>query len=95
MTIDHNRLLQANGVEQVSGVWTLLAAFGIFFMQCGFAMLEAGTVRAKNTRNILLKNLLDACIGALVWWAWGYGAAVRSATSAPPAEMYPGSPRDG
>jgi len=47
----------------------------VFFMQSGFALLEAGTVRAKNAKNILMKNLLDACIGALIWWAWGYGLA--------------------
>ena len=49
----------------------------VFFMQCGFALLEAGTVRAKNTKNILLKNLLDACVGAIIWWGWGYSLAVR------------------
>jgi Amt family ammonium transporter len=49
----------------------------VFFMQAGFGLLEAGSVRTKNTKNILLKNLLDACIGAIVWWAWGYAAAVK------------------
>jgi Amt family ammonium transporter len=38
-------------------------------------LLEAGTVRSKNTKNILLKNLLDACLGAIIWWAWGMGVA--------------------
>jgi len=47
----------------------------VFFMQAGFALLEAGSVRAKNAKNILMKNLLDACIGTLVWWLWGYGLA--------------------
>ena len=50
----------------------------VFFMQAGFGMLEAGSVRTKNTRNILLKNLLDACVGALIWWAWGFATAVRA-----------------
>ena len=58
-------------------LWLMLCGFLVFFMQCGFALLEAGTVRAKNTKNILLKNLLDACIGAIVWWAWGFAAAVK------------------
>ena len=49
----------------------------VFFMQAGFGLLEAGSVRTKNTKNILLKNLLDACMGAIVWWAWGYAAAVK------------------
>jgi len=39
----------------------------VFFMQTGFAMLEVGSVDAKNTRNILLKNVLDASLGAIVW----------------------------
>lgn len=34
-------------------------------------------MRSKNTKNIMLKNMLDACIGAIVWWAYGYGVAVR------------------
>ena len=50
----------------------------VFFMQAGFGMLEAGSVRTKNTRNILLKNLLDACVGALIWWSWGFATAVRA-----------------
>ena len=44
----------------------------IFFMQCGFAFMEAGAVRSKNTVNILLKNWLDLCIGAVVFWASGF-----------------------
>merc|ERR1740139_1142286 len=51
----------------------------VFFMQAGFGVLEAGSVRVKNTRNILLKNLLDACVGAFIWWAWGYGTAYHTA----------------
>jgi len=47
----------------------------IFFMQCGFAFLEAGSVRSKNTVNILIKNMLDAFIGAVTYWAIGWGLA--------------------
>ena len=57
----------------------------IFFMQCGFAFMEAGAVRSKNTVNILLKNWLDLCIGAIVFWAVGFalmnGYLVHSCTS--------------
>ena len=42
-------------------------------MQCGFAFLEAGAVRSKNTVNILIKNWLDTCLGAIVYWAIGFG----------------------
>ena len=45
-------------------------------MQCGFALLEAGSVRAKNTKNILLKNVLDACLGGIIWWTIGYPIAL-------------------
>jgi len=47
----------------------------IFLMQSGFAVLSAGSIRAKNVKNILLKNLLDACVGALIWYFIGYGFA--------------------
>ena len=57
--------------------WLMVCGFLVFFMQCGFALLEAGTVRAKNTKNILLKNMLDACVGAIIWWSVGFMIAVR------------------
>merc|ERR1719188_2136209 len=47
----------------------------VYFMQAGFAMLCAGSVRQKNVKNILFKNLLDACGGALGFWLLGYGFA--------------------
>ncbi len=54
-------------------VWTLVAAFLVFFMQAGFAMLEAGFTRAKNAANIMMKNLMDFSIGTLAFWAVGFG----------------------
>ncbi|PSC73998.1 ammonium transporter [Micractinium conductrix] len=61
--------------EQMTELWILQCAFLVFFMQCGFALLEAGTVRLKNTKNILLKNVIDACVGTIAWWAVGYAFA--------------------
>ena len=61
----------------------------VFFMQAGFGLLEAGSVRTKNTKNILLKNLLDACIGAIVWWAWGYAVAVKLPVLRPARRKHP------
>ncbi|GAW91962.1 ammonium transporter [Calderihabitans maritimus] len=54
-------------------VWTLIAAFLVFFMQAGFAMVEAGFTRAKNAGNIIMKNLMDFSAGSLVYWLIGYG----------------------
>ena len=49
-------------------VWMLLAAMLVFFMQPGFALVEAGFTRTKNTANILMKNLLDFSLGSLLFW---------------------------
>ncbi len=53
--------------------WTLVAAFLVYFMQAGFALCEAGLTRAKNTGNILMKNLMDFCIGTPCYWFIGFG----------------------
>ena len=54
-------------------IWTLVAAFLVFFMQAGFALCEAGLTRAKNTGNILMKNMMDFCIGTPCFWLVGFG----------------------
>lgn len=61
----------ANAVA-IDTVWTLIAAFLVFFMQAGFAMVEAGFTRAKNAGNIIMKNLMDFAAGSLVFWAVGF-----------------------
>ena len=53
--------------------WTLVGAFLVFFMQAGFALCEAGLTRAKNTGNILMKNMMDFCIGTPCYWLVGFG----------------------
>lgn len=55
--------------------WLLIASTLVLFMQAGFAMVEAGFVRTKNVTNILMKNVLDACFGGLVYFAIGWGLA--------------------
>lgn len=59
--------------DNVFGVWFLIGAALVFFMQCGFAMVESGFTRAKNAGNIIMKNLMDFCIGALMFIFIGYG----------------------
>ena len=54
-------------------LWTLVAAALVFFMQAGFAMVEAGFTRAKNSINIMMKNLMDFAIGSIAFWAIGFG----------------------
>eukprot|EP00557_Chaetoceros_sp_GSL56_P008099 CAMPEP_0176494388 /NCGR_PEP_ID=MMETSP0200_2-20121128/10066_1 /TAXON_ID=947934 /ORGANISM="Chaetoceros sp., Strain GSL56" /LENGTH=465 /DNA_ID=CAMNT_0017892135 /DNA_START=35 /DNA_END=1432 /DNA_ORIENTATION=- len=55
--------------------YSLFCGACIFMMQCGFAMLCAGSIRQKNVKNIMLKNILDACGGAIGFWAVGFGVA--------------------
>ncbi len=57
----------------VDVMWTLLGAAMVFFMQAGFSLCEAGLTRAKNTGNILMKNLMDFCIGTPAFWLVGFG----------------------
>ena len=56
----------------INTIWVLVAAFLVFFMQPGFAMLEAGFTRAKNVGNILMKNLMDFCMSSIGYWAIGF-----------------------
>jgi len=81
-TVDKNTATQAETAESLATAmketdtfYILFAGCLVFLMQAGFATLEAGSVRDKNVRNVLLKNALDACVGAIVWYLFGYGIA--------------------
>jgi Amt family ammonium transporter len=54
-------------------IWLVLTGSLVFFMQAGFAMVETGLTRAKNTTNILMKNLMDFCFGSIAFWMIGWG----------------------
>ncbi|WP_372947413.1 ammonium transporter [Mariniphaga sp.] len=56
----------------INNIWVLVATFLVMFMQPGFAMVEAGFTRSKNTANILTKNLMDFAIGSILFWLIGY-----------------------
>lgn len=62
--------------------WLLIAAVLVLFMQAGFGLVESGFVRSKNVTNILMKNLMDASIGALAYWSVGFGIAYGTAGAA-------------
>lgn len=59
--------------ENVFGIWFLIGAALVFFMQCGFAMVETGFTRAKNAGNIIMKNLMDFCLGTPAFLLLGFG----------------------
>ena len=59
----------------VNELLIIVATAFILLMQLGFALVENGSVRSKNSKNILIKNLFDACAGALAFWLVGFGLA--------------------
>ncbi len=61
-----------DGKYMADTLWVLVAAFLVFFMQAGFAMVESGFTRAKNAVNILMKNLMDFSMGSIAYWAIGF-----------------------
>ena len=64
-------------VETINGdmgaLWIIIAAILVFFMQAGFTLVEVGFTRSKNAGNIIMKNVMDLCIGSIMFWAVGYG----------------------
>ena len=67
------KLIEETVTSEVFGVWFLIGAALVFFMQAGFAMVETGFTRAKNAGNIIMKNLMDFCIGTVVFVLLGFG----------------------
>ena len=66
------KLIEESVTSEVFGVWFLIGAALVFFMQAGFAMVETGFTRAKNAGNIIMKNLMDFCIGTVVFVLLGF-----------------------
>jgi len=59
-------------VNPINNMWTLIAAFLVFFMQAGFMMLEAGFARTREAVNILVEGIVDTCLCGILFWAWGF-----------------------
>uniref|UniRef100_A0A1I8AWL3 Ammonium_transp domain-containing protein n=1 Tax=Steinernema glaseri TaxID=37863 RepID=A0A1I8AWL3_9BILA len=72
--------MQDDFTENNNAFFMCSMALIIFLMQCGFAFLEAGAVRSKNTTNILIKNLLDSCIAVIGYWSVGWALAYGPAS---------------
>ncbi len=74
LTLDESGAPTGPGVfGDLDTLWTCLAAFLVFFMQAGFALVETGFTRAKNACNIIMKNVMDFSIGSLLFWIVGFG----------------------
>lgn len=67
--------------EHANYLWTLVAAALVFFMQAGFALVESGFTRAKNSVNIMMKNLMDFSMGSIAYWAIGFGLMFGATTT--------------
>ena len=73
------------GSQDIS--YMLISGFFVFFMQAGFAMLCAGSVRSKNVMNILIKNVLDACIGCMAYFCFGWAISYGDSGKGYPGEF--------
>lgn len=71
--LSQDPLNSGGGGLPVNFLWIIVASILVFWMQAGFAFVEAGFTRAKNAVNILMKNLMDFCFGSVVFWAVGFG----------------------
>ncbi len=72
LTEEISKFIEQTAAKEVFGVWFLIGAALVFFMQAGFAMVETGFTRAKNAGNIIMKNLMDFCIGTVVFVLLGF-----------------------
>ncbi|MCL5245381.1 ammonium transporter [Cellulophaga sp. 20_2_10] len=66
--------------SDISALWIVIAAILVFFMQAGFTLVEVGFTRSKNSGNIIMKNIMDLCVGSIMFWAVGYGIMYGSDT---------------
>ena len=78
--VEVNEMLQTVDNE-IFGIWYLIGAALVFFMQAGFCILESGLTRAKNAGNIIMKNLMDFCIGTPIFWIIGFGIMFGSSSA--------------
>jgi len=73
LKLDDDGKISGTVYSDADALWTCLAAFLVFFMQAGFALVECGFTRAKNACNIIMKNAMDFSLGSLSYWMVGFG----------------------
>ena len=73
VAVDADELTLTGMQAAMDTVWLITAGALVFFMQAGFALLESGMSRSKNSVNVIMKNYIDVCLGSLVFWMFGYG----------------------
>ena len=79
VSMEANEIL-TQATANIFSVWFLIGAALVFFMQAGFAMVETGFTRAKNAGNIIMKNLMDFCIGTVVFLFLGFSLMMAEDT---------------
>lgn len=68
-------------LASINTLWVVVAGCLVFLMQAGFALLESGMSRSKNSVNVMMKNYMDLCVGSLLFWLVGYGLMFGTNTS--------------
>eukprot|EP00931_Biecheleriopsis_adriatica_P012127 TRINITY_DN11322_c0_g1_i2.p1 TRINITY_DN11322_c0_g1~~TRINITY_DN11322_c0_g1_i2.p1 ORF type:complete len:573 (-),score=134.54 TRINITY_DN11322_c0_g1_i2:169-1887(-) len=74
-TVEDLKAIDTSQSGAMNSMWLLLCGALVMFMHAGFAMLETGCCRAKNAQNVLMKNLVNVCVGTLGWWLFGWAFA--------------------
>lgn len=71
----YNDIIKPITEDDAKPLWLILCGSQVFLMQLGFSNLEAGSVSRRNVQNIIFKNIMDACLGSIIWFCFGYGVA--------------------
>ena len=78
LTANQVAVMVAEINERIDDLWMIIVALEVITMQLGFIMLEVGTIRSKNSRNIIYKNMVDTFVSTVTFWTLGYGQVYGS-----------------
>merc|ERR1719343_1262450 len=88
---EESRRLTSDLPDGLTSMWLILCGALVMFMHAGFAMLETGSCRAKNASNVLMKNLVNVCVGTLGWYWFGWALAYGAGPDATPEKAAGGN----